>query len=177
MYRKKGYSSRRYKKVRYSNETSTFNINSTIAAESTASFPIYSGVLGKTLVSAAQIQGTRKVKNMTLSISTSQIPVPVLCTVVYVPQGTDPGSITINGSGNTNPSSLYEPNQNVIMQFVLNPVYDNGEGSCVQRFKTRLARNLDSGDTIKLVMAPATSMSQQLDNFKVTGTFNYAISF
>ena len=114
---------------------------------------------------------------MTLSISTSQISVPVLCTVVYVPQGTEASSLTVNGAATTNPSSLYEPNQNVIMQFVLNPVYDNGEGSCVQRFKTRLARNLDSGDCIKLVMAPSTSLSQNLDPFKVTGTFNYAISF
>ena len=85
MYRRKTYSARRYKKVRYSNETSTFNITSNIAANSTASFPDFNGTLGKTLVSAAEIQGTRKVKNMTLSISTSQISVPVLCTVVYVP--------------------------------------------------------------------------------------------
>lgn len=177
MYRKKGYSSRRYKKVRYSNETSTFNIQTNIASQSTASFPLYGASLGKTLVSAAQIQGTRKVKNMTLSISTSQISVPILCTVIYVPQGTEAGSLSINPSGGPNPSSLYEPNQNVIMQFVLNPVYANGEGSCVQRFKTRLARNLDSGDSIKLVMAPSTALAADLDNFKVSGTFNYAISF
>ena len=177
MYRRKSYSSRRYKKVRYSNETSTFNINTNIAQASTASFPTYNGSLGKTLVSAAQIQGTRKVKNMTLSISTTQISVPVLCTVVYVPQGTEASNLSVNGSGTTDPSSLYEPNQNVIMQFVLNPVYATGEGSCVQRFKTRLARNLDSGDSIKLVMAPSVALDAQLNNFKVTGTFNYAISF
>ena len=62
MYRRKGYSGRRYKKVRYSNETSTFNITTNIAAASTTSFPDYNGNLGKTLVSAAEIQGTRKVK-------------------------------------------------------------------------------------------------------------------
>lgn len=177
MYRRKSYSARRYKKVRYSNETSTFNITTNIAAASTTSFPDYQGNLGKTLVSAAEIQGTRKVKNMTLSISTSQISVPVLCTVVYVPQGTQPSGLTVNGSGTESPSSLYEPNQNVIMQFVLNPVYANGEGSCVQRFKTRLARNLDSGDCIKLIMAPSTALTAPLNGFNVTGTFNYAISF
>lgn len=176
MFRKKGYS-RKYKKVRYSNETSTFSIDSAIAADSTATFPVYSGKNGKVLVEAANIQGTRKVKNMTISLSTSQINVPVYCAVVYVPQGTEASSININASATAGPNSLYEPNQNVIMQFVLNPVYTQGQGSNVQRFKTRLARNLDSGDKIALIMAPSTSTQSAIDHFKVSGTFNYAISF
>ena len=176
MYRRKGYS-RKWKKVRYSNETSTFSIDTPIAQDSTATLPVYNQKIGKTLVEAATIQGTRKVKNMTISLSTSTIPVPVYCAVVYVPQGTDASSINVNASTAAGPSSLYEPNQNVIMQFVLNPVYAQGQGSNVQRFKTRLARNLDSGDKIVLVFAPSKATTQNITNFILNGTFNYAISF
>lgn len=175
------YSARRnYKKVRYSNETSTFLIQQDIAANNTSSFPTnpQGQLVGKVLVDAATIQGTRKVKNMTLSISaTNECPIPILCAVVYVPQGTNPSSIQVNAPQAAS-TSLYEPNQNVIMQFVLNPVFDSGTGTNVQRFKTRLARNLDSGDAIYLVCAPA--FAHQAGNAytcKLSGTFNYAISF
>lgn len=176
----KSYSYRKYKKVRYSNETSSFCIEQQIPQNSTASFPMLgqpNQTLGKTLVDAAQIQGTRKVKNLSLSISsTNPCEIPILCTVVYVPQGTNPSSLSLNASNSKEPNSLYEPNQNVIMQFVLNPVYAQGQGTNVQRFKTRLARNLDSGDRIMLVCAPAYS-SGNAQNVKITGTLNYAISF
>ena len=175
----KGYSYRKYKKVRYSNETSTFTIEHQIQPQATAYFPNVGNpaTLGKTLVDAAQIQGTRKVKNLALSISsTNPCEVPILCAVVYVPQGTSPSQLNLNAANQKEPNSLYEPNQNVIMQFVLNPVYNAGQGTNVQRFKTRLARNLDSGDRIMLICAPAYA-SANAQTVKIAGTLNYAISF
>ena len=89
MRRRGGFKSR-FKKTRYSNETSTFNIASEVAQNSSATFPVKDGKNGKILIDAAQIQGTRKVKNMALSIScVSPCPFPILCALVYVPQGTN----------------------------------------------------------------------------------------
>lgn len=179
MYKKRNYTPR-YKKVRYSNETTCLNISSQVTGGQTPTIPVYSdGALGFVLVKAADLQGTRKVKNMLLSISSYGNQVPLLCAIVYVPQGTSPSNITPSNVANRTGSSLYEPNQNVIMQFVMNPIDPtSGAGSDVQNFKTRLARNLDSGDSIMLVMCPAYPTAQGTDQtIRVAGTFNYAISY
>ena len=176
MYSRKGFKPR-YKKIRYSNETTSINISSSLTENTTPTLPVYEGnKKGAILVSAASVQGTRKVKNMTLSLSTIGNQVPLLCTVVYVPQGTDPSDVQAASSSDRAGMSLYEPNQNVIMQFVINPVFTTGQGSETQVYRTRLARNLDSGDSIMLLFAPAYSLGTA-QTVKVVGTFNYAISY
>ena len=175
---KKGAFKTRYKKVRYSSETTSLNVTDTIAANAMSTFPFVQGpptYKGMTLVTPASIQGTRKVKNMTLSVSSTGNRVPLLCAIVYVPQGTlasdvMPGPLNLTGA------SLYEPNQNVIMQFVMNPIGTSGEGSNVQVFRTKLARNLDSGDSIVFVAVPAKA-DPNPQTVTIVGTFNYAISY
>lgn len=168
----------RYKKVRYSSETTSLNAEGTIAAGTMSTFPSGGSPVqkGMVLVSPATIQGTRKVKNMTLSIASKGNTVPLLCAIVYVPQGTDASSITPGPNGLTG-ASLYEPNQNVIMQFVMNPVESDNTGSNVQVFRTKLARNLDSGDKIVFIAAPAYANEDDSMTIKIVGTFNYAISY
>lgn len=173
---KKGAFKTRYKKVRYSSETTSLNVTDQISANNMPTIPAnLPNAKGMTLVAPAQIQGTRKVKNMTLSVASTGNTVPLLCAVVYVPQGTLASDLT-PGPNNLTGASLYEPNQNVIMQFVMNPIGQGGEGSNVQVFRTKLARNLDSGDSIVFVAVPAAS-SSTAQNVTIVGTFNYAISY
>lgn len=177
MYSKKSKLPIRYKKVRYSNETTAINVQGTIAGNSNPVFPTIDDKKGVVLVQAATLQGTRKVKNMLLSISSIGNKVPILCAIVYVPQGTEATTLQSSATNQRAGASLYEPNQNVIMQFVLNPTNpDTMQGCNVQHFKTRLARNLDSGDSVVLVCTPAYTMTTDQD-VRISGTFNYAISY
>lgn len=167
----------RYKKVRYSNETTSLNCSSSVDANTQPTIPVYSdtGAKGLILVAPTNIQGTRKVKNMTLSVSSAGNNVPLLCSVVYVPQGTSASNLTPSSDNETG-ASLYEPNQNVIMQFVMNPVVSTNTGSNVQVFRTKLARNLDSGDKIVFVATPAYGYDAA-QTVRIVGTFNYAVSY
>ena len=167
---------RSYKKQRYSNETSIFNIVSHLDANQAPTYPTFNNKIGYSLVPSTTVQGTRKVKNMTLSISASSLATPMVGAVVYVPAGTNCSTIA-HPAANGDPASLYEPNQNVIQQFVLNPVEaDSLVNTTVQRFRTRLARNLESGDEIRLVLSPLYASDSAYDA-KVSGSFNYAIAY
>lgn len=70
------------------------------------------------------------------------------------------------------PTSIYEPNQNVIMSGVVGP------GSNQQTWRTRLARNLNSGDSIQICFSSLyVTQIWQGDLFELNCTLNYAISF
>lgn len=168
-----------FKRVKYSNETTSFNTTTDISSGQTPNFPSFgegASNMGLILVAPVTNQGRRKVKNFTLSISTKGNSVPLVGTLVYVPQGTNPSTILIGQNTSQSGASLYEPNQNVILQFVLNPVGTDFNGSDVQRFYSRLARNLDSGDRIMLILVPAIA-SEESQSINITGTLNYAISY
>ena len=168
-----------FKRVTYSNETTSFNTTTTISSGQTPNFPSFgegSANMGLVLVAPVTNQGRRKVKNFTLSISTNGNNVPLVGVLVYVPQGTNPSTLLIGQNSSQSGASLYEPNQNVIMQFVLNPVSADLNGSEVQRFYSRLARNLDSGDRICLILVPAVAGSSD-QSINLTGTLNYAITY
>ena len=62
-----------------------------------------------------------------------------------------------------------EPNQNVIMQGLL-PLTSNSR----QEFRTRLARNLNSGDTIFLCLRPVIDITNIPD---LTAQLNFAICY
>lgn len=163
-------SSRSYKlvkPVKYSNETFAANANFQWLSNA-----IYTS----TLIAGTEVLGTRKVKNFSLTIAlktsseTADFTIPIYFALVFVPEGTHPSTINI-GSTITDNSlqalSFYEPNQNVIIQGVV-------DANQVYKFKTRLGRNLNAGDTIMLVWRPATSFAAS--SF-LGFTLNYALAF
>ena len=168
--------SRPLKTTKYSNETYAVSMSPISEVASKASdikilIPPTSGILG-----------TRKCKNFTLRLHFSEplildssgVPTgnlytsPILFALVYVPEGTSPTPPAI---GTVNAASLYEPNQNVI----LSGLVDTHQ---VYSFKTRLARNLNSGDSIVIIASNvANAASQQKITFSLCATCNYAIAF
>jgi hypothetical protein len=147
-----------YKTVKYSSETCSFNNTLTIdATEQVAAV----------IIAATQVQGMRKAKNFTLKLS---VPVP-LCLyalVVFVPQGTAPSHA--NSGTPLNPSSLYEPNQHLIMSTIVQP---NMTSPIILR--SSLARNLNSGDTLQLIIFNPNIAAVEDIPFAVT--FNYAMTY
>lgn len=182
-YRRRRYTlSRPLKTVRYSNETASFNVVKTIASgnQYVNGDPI-------AIVPSTSVAGTRKAKNFTLRLLLESIaPIRVQWALVFVPQGTTASNL----QNSTNPDvfqSLYEPNQNVIMSgmiiaspyAILNniPYYSPVTPTT---FKTRLARNLDSGDSIRLVWVAYTPTGDGAPadtNAVLTGQCNFAISY
>lgn len=117
------------------------------------------------------ILGTRKAKNFTLSLVTDSL-IPFVFALVFVPEGTSPLDLHQGTEVESNyliTTSLYDPNQNVIMTGVF-----GGPNSTVERFKTRLARNLNSGDQIVLVVKALTTGE---GTSVINAVLNYAISY
>ena len=118
------------------------------------------------LVDSVTMQGMRKVKHLTLSLTAVTTNTtdtdgcgPIYWAIVYVPQGTNVGALSLN-------NSLYEPNQYVMNCGVVDP------SAGPIRFSSPVARNLNSGDAIYLVMgSTGTSGAPQL-----SGVVKYAIT-
>lgn len=135
-------------------------------------YPTYeSAPLGYYIVNPAQfnidsvtrtLAGTRKAKNFTITMVCDQ-DVPVMWAIVYKPEGVDVKGLNATGTGN----SIYEPNQNV----VATGVYTKGQQN---RWTSRMARNLSSGDSIVLLLSFYTNESLAID---WTAQISYAISF
>lgn len=165
-------------KSKYSNETNViaYGLTDTVSAGTT--FPYGNDQEGNArkgmlIVPATNVYGTRKAKNFDISLTTVNNSAPILAVLVYVPQGTLASNIAISGSDIGAASSLYEPNQNVICQFVI-PAATSTSSQTLTKYKTRLARNLDSGDSIVLILAGLGD----LDNtFSIAGTVNYCIKY
>lgn len=155
--RRRTYSlARPVKTTKYSNETFIYNKSATFTAGVTTA--LY-------FIPSTNIMGTRKCKNFTLTLCCFPN-APFLFALVYVPEGTSPSNLN---SSNEHPVSMYEPNQNVIMSGLFGGPY-----SATNRFKSRLARNLNSGDSIALLIASlATTETAQ----PVTAILNYAVAF
>ena len=121
----------------------------------------YSVVVGDTSTA-----GVRKVKNFTIYVPNIASGGAVWA-LVYVPQGLDQNAgLNIATSGNA--VSLYEPNQNVIACGCL---MNHG-----QIVRSRLARNLGSGDSIVLVMKLAEALTGA-EPLKWLFSVSYAIKF
>lgn len=144
------YRRRAYKTVRYSNETVTVQAATKfIDADQKQLEQIDSEI-----VKSFEAGGIRKAKNFTLQITTNST-YPLWWVLVYVPQGTSPSQIRFGSP--TVPTSIYEPNQNVIMSGVVGP------GSNQQTWRTRLVRDLYSGDSIQICFSsPYVSQIWQL---------------
>lgn len=171
-YYRRRYRTYRSGKSKYSNETTTFSHQNDYASTplpAGTTFPVADGrVVGFTIVAPTQVYGTRKVKNFDVQITSGAFAGPMRCALVYVPQGTNPSSIlSINDS-----ATLYEPNQNVILSFIV-PDSGNG-GNNLIHFKSRLARNLDSGDSIVLI---CYNIVEQSGLVLFAGQVNFAIRY
>ena len=163
--RRRYYPMRALKAAKYSNET--------YAAAASAQYQantLYTSVA----IPATSVMGTRKCKNFTLTIvakaPASGMATPIYFAVVFVPEGTNPSNLNIGSSFTNNvlqPTSYYEPNQNVIFQGFV-------DSTQVYRFKTRLARNLNSGDTIAIIWRPFADFDA---NCLFSYTLNYAMSY
>ena len=116
------------------------------------------------VVPQTDVQGMRKVKHFTLSFSVANGDPFLYYALVYVPEGYEPNNIQIPIVGQA--VSLYEPNQYVISAGVL----DFSGGPC--RVKTPLARNLNSGDSIYLVIASVSNSSPPIVRMNI----QYAIT-
>lgn len=162
-YRRRSYRiSRPLKAVKYSSET--------YSAAANAQFQDTT-LYTSTAIPQTDVLGTRKCKNFTLTICTKhESDIPMYFALVFVPQGTEASDLHIGGNFDNDaliPASYYEPNQNVILQGFV-------DSKQVYRFKTRLARNLNSGDTIKLIWKPFASYQS---NALFSYTLNYAMSY
>lgn len=168
-YRRRRYAiTRPVKTAKYSNETYS---SAAIAQFLTAN--IYYAVP----IAQANVLGTRKVKNFTLTLCSKAANVadaqqPLLFVLAFLPEGTNPSGINfgtqVDQTTHAVPAlSLYEPNQNVIMSGIV-------DASQVYRYKTRLARNLNSGDRIILAFR---ALGDWTAPGLVSYTLNYALAF
>ena len=127
------------------------------------------------ITSETNIQGVRKAKNFTLTVattpfiqSTEAIEGVHYFALVFVPEGLGAGHLNIQNTAENH--SYYEPNQNVILAGVIDP-------RKVYVFKTRLARNLNSGDRIYYLWKQAGDGSSHPITNIISFTINYALSF
>ena len=167
--RRRGYKIVRSKK-RYSNETTTIAFARDFSNAETQPKTGQANTLGYTLVSAASLQGTRKVKNMTISLSSIGCPVPLICAVIYCPGGIAPSPITVPSASEAVGARMYEPNQNVILSGVIST------GEPAKTFYSRLARNLNSGDAIALIIKSPQNAAAVVKS-GITCSLNYAMSY
>ncbi len=173
--RTRTYIRRPLRTIKYSNETFNFNAALNIPANSN---PTYQSPI----VLDTNIGGTRKIKNLSLSIMAysrnNDWAIPFVFAVIYYPEQTGqeikPPVLNVGGTINDQaiePLSIYEPNQNVIMSGFI-PTSSNTPVT----FRSRLARNLNSGDTVLLLLRPIGVATEALD-VDVAANFNYAICY
>ena len=142
------------KRIKYSVQQKAFQFNATAGTTT-----------GQVIVPATTLEGMRKVKHLTINLTSSgTTPAPQFWWVLaYVPQGTTPGGISIGTS--TAGTAMYEPNQFVMNCGIIDP--DAGP----IRISSPLGRNLNDGDGIVLLIKPNST-----DNISIQGTCRYAIS-
>lgn len=115
------------------------------------------------VVKSIDFQGMRKVKHLEFTI-TGEANHYVLWALVYAPQTTVANPEYVLQTA-VNGGSLYEPNQYVIMSGVTN--FNAG----ALRYKSPLARNLNSGDKILLLVKNQTAQTTTIQ-----GTVRYAVT-
>lgn len=184
MFRRYKYRSFRPKGVKYSNETIAFNTQVTNTIDSNLTFPATQDpeTHGLTIVPPTNVLGNRKVKNFTIKITANANDDQIFGALVYVPEGTFASSMQVGGTS----QSIYEPNQNVICTFIIPPNCSrNTQGTITQIsaptqivVSTRLARNLNTGDSIALIFSTPNGLTA-IDSAPVTisGTCNFAIKY
>ena len=152
-YYRRPYKRARYgKSIKYSVQQKAFGFAATGDATS-----------AQVIVPPTTLEGMRKVKHLTVNIAADSTAKTMYWALVYVPQGTTPQSISVSTA--TTLPSMYEPNQ-----FVMNcGIVDIDAGPT--RFHSPIARNLNDGDAIFLVVRPVGAGATN-----IIGTVRYAIS-
>lgn len=157
------------KTIKYSNETVVCNITIPAADYTQGPSPTFKAPI---VLNPAQISGMRKIKNISIRgvISPNQ-PGYLVLACIYLPEGLQADNQELNiAAANGNSTSIYEPNQNVIMSGVANINSD-------QPFymSNRLARNLNSNDSVLIFARP--SFVNFPSAVTVSFTVNYVIAF
>lgn len=113
------------------------------------------------IVPAAGVTGVRKVKHVTITLGTDTPASYCFYALVFVPEGTDPLNMSTQQAGG---ASIYEPNQHVIARGIMQ--FQSGNN----RITTPLARNLNAGDRIYLLLISPDAQD-------IAWTCQYAITF
>ena len=166
MYRRRNYKRPRFNRDKYSVEQtliSTAPVNQWQAYETVGNVqasrqPAFS------ILAPTDIQGMRKAKHFTLSFASSDSVTKFYYALVFVPQGYEPQRINIPFGNYAIPA--YDANQFVISQGILD--FDGGP----LRIKSPLSRNLNSGDSVYLLLA---TYEQEATTF-VQASVQYAIT-
>lgn len=178
--RRRNYSRRNYiprPLKKYSVEHTSLFRNQNYTAPFTAQTFAYD------IIPALNTYGVRKIKNISLQLTLSPIPCPVLWAVIYLPEGLGTPDQNKNLYAKLNGpddymASIYEPNQNVIMAGILPSSPSQTSTPTVIRRMTRLARNLSSGDRVQLAFnigVPAEQVSGY--SFTCSALTSFAVAF
>ena len=113
------------------------------------------------VVPPADLQGMRKVKHITISLTgpygASNNAGIVYWALVFVPAGYNPNTLTIDGQ------AMYEPNQ-----FVMNCGVNDTDAGPI-RIHSPVSRNLNSGDKVLLIVkAPSNAVYKYVVRYAVT---------
>lgn len=160
------YRRRLGKKAKYSIEQTYVNFGSSANwTQVAATPPTVAASLQDvvTITDPTDLQGMRKVKHFDITFSAGSADEPVAYALVYVPDGRDPLPLLLRNAGAAGP--LYLANQDVIACGVL----DFTGGPC--RIRSHLARNLNSGDRIYLLVGTYTGI-----NISLIANIRYAIT-
>ena len=170
MYRRTPY--RRYGS-KYSNETTFVNISLDEPVNAGNSFPADTGGnLGVDIINPTNVLGNRKVKNFTIKLTATNFTGPIVGVLVYVPEGTVPNPLSMGSLAN----KLYEPNQNVICNFVIPTSTLSQASTATVSVRSSLARNLNSNDRIVLICGcPNGSAATDQAPALLSGTVNFSI--
>jgi hypothetical protein len=93
--------------------------------------------------------GDMKVKNFTLKMATTDLQCPLAFALVYLPFTVAAEGQNLYVGDHTIAAQLYSPAQNVILSGIL-----PAAAGTPQSFHTRLARNMEPGDYILLLVKP-----------------------
>ena len=105
------------------------------------------------IVPGTDVEGMRKVKHLTVTVAPEMTDgSSFYWAIVYVPQGTTPGNINVTATG---ASGMYEPNQFVMNCGVVCP------NAGPIRFTSPVARNLNDGDGIYMLIRSTTGGTNQ----------------
>lgn len=124
--------------------------------------------VGLAIVASSAAQGKRKCKNFDINLAafTGNLEDPMIYyALVYVPAGTTPSQLSITAA-----TEYYTPAANVLAA----GVYDTDQGTGF-RVRTRLARNLNAGDEIRLLLR--ASCNTAAGNIGLRGIVSYVVAY
>lgn len=174
---------RAIKRVKYSNETFANAVTVTALPGSSETVAMNYWI---PVITPSQVAGMRKAKNFTINIScippvinNVKLPIIISAMLVYVPEGTSPNAPDFNflpePTSFPTPATLqamYKPDQNVIMSKIGN-ITESGNLT----MRNRLARNLNSGDSVGVLLTVFKSINTTSQQFAAIVSANYAVTY